>query len=82
MKRDVARFCGGDMPKSDLVDDRDLLAWPVELLRIVGPDEAERLSTLSWDTIKRCDPKTSSQITQNMIGMAIKLFPRNRSSNA
>jgi len=31
---------------------------------------------------RRAIPKTSSQITQNMIGMAIKLFPRNRSSNA
>jgi hypothetical protein len=31
----------------------NLLSWPVELLRIVDPEEAERLSSLSWDTITR-----------------------------
>ena len=31
----------------------NLLDWPVELLQIVDPPEAERLSTLSWDTIRR-----------------------------
>jgi hypothetical protein len=29
----------------------DLLTWPVELLRIAEPEEAERLSSTSWDTL-------------------------------
>ena len=32
---------------------KDWLKWPVEWLRVVPPGEAERLSSLSWDTIKR-----------------------------
>ena len=59
------------MPKSDLVDDRDLLAWPVELLRIVGPDEAERLSTLSWDTIKRRHFEKIVHLSERRVGMRV-----------
>jgi hypothetical protein len=30
----------------------ELLHWPVEWLRIVPPPEVERITTLSWDTVK------------------------------
>jgi hypothetical protein len=30
--------------------DSELLTWPVELLRVAEPKEAERLSSTSWDT--------------------------------
>ena len=46
-------------------DNSNLLTWPVELLRIVDPKEAERLSSASWDTIQR-----------NHADLIIKLSPR------
>jgi hypothetical protein len=32
---------------------KNLQEWPVEMLRVVKPEEAERLSSLSWDTWER-----------------------------
>ena len=49
----------------------DLLKWPVELLQIVGPDEAARLSTLSWDTIKRRHPDKVVQLSERRVGMRV-----------
>jgi hypothetical protein len=57
------------MQKHSAVD--ELLAWPVELLRIVGPEEAERLSTLSWDTIKRRHPDKIVHLSERRVGMRI-----------
>jgi hypothetical protein len=51
--------------------DADLLKWPVELLRFVGPEEAERLSTLSWDTIKRKHADKVVQLSERRVGMRV-----------
>jgi hypothetical protein len=51
--------------------DADLLKWPVELLRFVGPEEAERLSTLSWDTIKRKYPELVCQLSDRRVGIRV-----------
>jgi hypothetical protein len=59
------------MSKNNLADDSDLLTWPVELLRFVGPEEAERLSTLSWDTIKRRHPDKIVHLSERRVGMRV-----------
>jgi hypothetical protein len=51
--------------------DSDLLTWPVELLRFVGPEEAERLSTLSWDTIKRKHADKIEKLSERRVGMRV-----------
>jgi hypothetical protein len=47
------------------------LTWPVELLRIVNPEEAERLSTLSWDTIKRNHSDKIVRLSARRVGMRV-----------
>jgi hypothetical protein len=47
----------------------ELLQWPVELLRIVPPEEAERLSSMSWDTIKRRHPEWIVHLSERRVGM-------------
>ena len=49
----------------------DVSTWPVELLRIAEPDEAEHLSTLSWDTIKRDHPEKIIQLSTRRVGMRV-----------
>ena len=49
----------------------DLLTWPVELLRIAEPEEAEHLSTLSWDTIKREHADKIVQLSKRRTGMRV-----------
>jgi hypothetical protein len=49
----------------------DLLKWPVELLRIVEPDEAARLSTLSWDTIKRRHKEKIVRLSERRVGIRV-----------
>ena len=51
--------------------DADLLKWPVELLRIVKPEEAERLSSLSWDTITREHSDKIVQLSDRRVGMRV-----------
>jgi hypothetical protein len=60
-----------EMPKTNLATDSDLLTWPVELLRIVPPDEVERLSTLSWDTIKRKHSEKIVHLSERRVGMRV-----------
>ena len=48
-----------------------LLAWPVELLRIVRPEEAERLSSLSWDTITREHSDKIMHLSDRRVGMRV-----------
>ena len=48
-----------------------LLTWPVELLRIVKPEEAERLSSLSWDTITREHSDKVVQLSDRRVGMRV-----------
>jgi hypothetical protein len=45
--------------------------WPVELLRIVDPKEAERLSTLSWDSIIRNHPDKIIHLSKRRVGMRV-----------
>jgi hypothetical protein len=56
--------------KSKITAD-DLSSWPIELLRIVGPDEAEHWSTLSWDTIKRDHSEKIIQLSARRVGMRV-----------
>ena len=49
----------------------DLLTWPVELLRIAEPDEAEKLSSLSWDTIKREHADKIVNLSKQRVGMRV-----------
>ena len=49
----------------------ELLTWPVELLRIVAPEEAERLSTLSWDTIIRNHRHKVVHLSKRRVGMRV-----------
>ena len=51
--------------------DADLLKWPVELLRIVKPEEAERLSSLSWDTITREHSDKIMHLSDRRVGMRV-----------
>lgn len=48
-----------------------LLDWPIELLRFVPPEEAERLSTLSWDTIKRKHADKIVHLSKRRVGMRV-----------
>jgi hypothetical protein len=57
------------MPAKNLPD--DLLKWPVELLRIVEPPEVERISTLSWDTIKRNHRDKIIRLSERRVGMRV-----------
>jgi hypothetical protein len=45
--------------------------WPVNLLKIVPPEEAEELSSLSWDTIKRNHPDKIIELSENRRGMRV-----------
>lgn len=49
----------------------EFLKWPVELLRIADPDEAEILSGLSWDTIKRNHPDKILHPSKRRVGMRV-----------
>jgi hypothetical protein len=49
----------------------DLSTWPVELLRIVGVNEVEQLTTLSWDTIKRKHADKIVHLSERRRGMRV-----------
>jgi hypothetical protein len=49
----------------------ELLTWPVELLRIAEPEEAERLSTLSWDTILRNHRDKVVHLSKRRVGLRV-----------
>jgi len=55
----------------NLSADADLLNWPVELLRIVRLDEAERLSGVSEDTLKRRYRDKIVQVSKRCLGMRV-----------
>jgi hypothetical protein len=57
------------VPTDKLPD--NLLKWPVELLRIVDREEAERLSSLSWDSIKRNHADKIVEVSARRRGMRI-----------
>jgi hypothetical protein len=49
----------------------ELLNWPIELLKIVEPQEAERLCSLSWDSIRRNHPDKVVHLSKRRVGMRI-----------
>ena len=55
----------------NLPADANLPNWPVELLRIAEPEEAERLSGVSWETLKRIHPDKVVQLSQRRRGMRV-----------
>jgi hypothetical protein len=57
------------MAKPSLAD--DLPNWPVELLKIVGPQKAEELSGVSWETIKRRSPDKILDLSENRRGIRV-----------
>jgi hypothetical protein len=57
------------MSKVITTERNELLSWPVELLRIVEPEEAERLSSLSWDSILRNHRDKIIQISKRRVGI-------------
>ena len=59
------------MSKQAPAPKNELLTWPVELLRIVVPAEAERLSTLSWDTIVRNHSDKVVHLSRRRVGMRV-----------
>ena len=53
------------------INSDDLLKWPIELLRIVEPPEAERLSSTSWDTLQRNHPDKVVHLSKRRVGMRV-----------
>ena len=49
----------------------ELQNWPIELLKIVEPHEAERLCSLSWDSIRRNHPDKVVHLSKRRVGMRI-----------
>jgi hypothetical protein len=49
----------------------DLSKWPIELLRIASPDEAETLSGADWDTLERNHPSKVVKISKRRKGMRV-----------
>jgi hypothetical protein len=49
----------------------DLLTWPIPLLRIAPPEEAEKLSSLSWDTLEREHGDKIVRLSPNRVGMRV-----------
>lgn len=52
-------------------DSNNLLSWPVELLRIADPKEAERLSSTSWDTIQRNHSDKIVRLSARRVGLRV-----------
>ena len=59
------------MSKNTVSADSDLRGWPVDMLRIADPDEAERLSGLSWDSLRRLYPDKVVQLSERRRGMRV-----------
>jgi hypothetical protein len=76
--RDIAGLCTSKhrcaeqnpMPKIPPADN-DLRNWPIELLRTAGPSEAEQLSSLSWDSIKRNHADKIMHVSARRCGMRV-----------
>jgi hypothetical protein len=49
----------------------ELSDWPIEMLKIVGPHEAERLCSLSWDSIRRNHPEKIIHLSKRRVGMRV-----------
>jgi hypothetical protein len=58
-------------PRMSTVESDDLTKWPIELLRIVEPPEAERLSSMSWDTLLRNHPDRVVHLSKRRVGMRV-----------
>lgn len=49
----------------------DLRDWPENWLRIAEPEEVEKLSSLSWDTIKRRYSEYIVHLSERRVGMRV-----------
>jgi hypothetical protein len=49
----------------------ELSDWPIEMLKIVEPHEAERLCSLSWDSIRRNHPDKIIHLSKRRVGMRV-----------
>jgi hypothetical protein len=49
----------------------ELLNWPIELLRISAPPEAEKLSSLSWDSLLRNHSDKIVHLSKRRVGMRV-----------
>jgi hypothetical protein len=49
----------------------ELLKWPVQMLRIAPPPEAEKLAGADWDTLKRNYPDKVVKISPRREGMRV-----------
>jgi hypothetical protein len=58
------------MPKSSLANVA-LLNWPVEMLRVAEREECERLSSLSWDTLRRKHADKILKLSERRVGMRV-----------
>jgi hypothetical protein len=59
------------MPGIQPPDLAELATWPVELLRIAGPEEVERLSSLDWDTFARNHPELVVHLSRRRVGARV-----------
>ena len=49
----------------------DVSTWPVELLRILEPEEVEQVSSLSWDTFKRDHSDKVIKLSARRVGVRL-----------
>jgi hypothetical protein len=49
----------------------DISTWPIEWLRIVDPEEATALSSLSWDTIARQHADKIIRLSTRRLGIRV-----------
>ncbi len=49
----------------------DLTSWPMDWLRIADPPEAEHLSSMDWDTIKRNHADKIVQLSKRRVGIRV-----------
>jgi hypothetical protein len=49
----------------------ELSNWPIEMLRIASPGEAEKLSSADWDTLKRNHSDKVVKISKRREGMRV-----------
>jgi hypothetical protein len=49
----------------------DLREWPIPMLRIARPPEAEKLSGMDWDTLERNYPQWVLKLSLRCKGMRV-----------
>jgi len=59
------------MSREKTVNTAELLTWSVDLLRVVPPEEAERLSSLDRDTLQRNHGDKVVRLSKRRVGMRV-----------